>query len=198
MTGTSLDRYKPWPLSIQRKNSDLKFRKFHVPNWTVHSGCTDPTQATARLVIVLVRRIQKSGIGDNNFVKCKGTKMVPNIPVRQNRNGSFHLISNRNFRDFGLNGKRPIFPPITAILTLYKMTLFVSFFSYHNKLTCTTCMVSIAGSELGIGTFLDPRLYFRHGQHTVDICNQQRTLADYLIDIWHGITFSFLVVYAKL
>jgi len=56
--------------------------------------------------------------------------------------------------------------------------------------------VSIAGSELGIGTFLDPGLYFRHGQHTVDICNQQRTLADYLIDIWRRITFSFLVVYA--
>ena len=54
------------------KNSGLKFRKFHVPNGTVHSGCTDPTQATARLVIVLVTRIQKSGTG-NNFVKWKGT-----------------------------------------------------------------------------------------------------------------------------
>ena len=98
-----------------------------MPNGTVHSGCTDPTQATERLVIVLVRRIQNSGTGDNNFVKWKGTKVVPNIPVGQNRNGSFHLISNRNFRNFGLNGKRPIFPSITAILTLYKLTLFVSF-----------------------------------------------------------------------
>ena len=34
------------------KNSGLKFRKFHVLNGTVHSGCTDPTQATARFVIV--------------------------------------------------------------------------------------------------------------------------------------------------
>ena len=42
-------------------------------NGTVHSGCTDPTQATARLVIVLASRIQKSGTGDNNFVKWKGT-----------------------------------------------------------------------------------------------------------------------------
>ena len=53
------------------KNSGLKFRKFHVPNETVHS--TDPTQATSRLVIVfvsiLVSRIQKSGTGDNNFVQ---------------------------------------------------------------------------------------------------------------------------------
>ena len=69
---------------------------------------------------------------------------------------------------------------------------------YHNKLTCATCIVSIAVSDLGIRTFLDPGLYFRHGQHTVDISNQQRTLSDYLTDIWHGITFSFLVVYANL
>ena len=47
----------------------LRFEIFHVPNGTVLSGCTDPTQATARLVIVLVSRIQKSGTGDNNFVK---------------------------------------------------------------------------------------------------------------------------------
>ena len=78
------------------KNSALKFRKFHVPNGTVHSDCTDPTQATASLVIVLVSRMQKRGAGDNNFVKLKGTfrsdrrndlagkggpsKVVPNIP----------------------------------------------------------------------------------------------------------------------
>ena len=55
------------------KNSGLKFRKFYLPNGTVHSGCTDLTQATARLVIVLVSRIQKGGTGDNNFVKWKGT-----------------------------------------------------------------------------------------------------------------------------
>ena len=34
------------------KNSGLKFRKLYVLNGTVHSGCTDPTQATARFVIV--------------------------------------------------------------------------------------------------------------------------------------------------
>ena len=43
-----------------------------MSNGTVHPGCTDPTQSTARL-IVLVRRIQNSGTGDNNFVKWKGT-----------------------------------------------------------------------------------------------------------------------------
>ena len=51
----------------------LKFRKFQVPNGTVLSGYAGPIQATARLVIVLVSRIQKSGTGDNNFVKWKGT-----------------------------------------------------------------------------------------------------------------------------
>ena len=54
------------------KNSGLKFGKFSVPNGTVHSGCTDPTRTTARLVIVLVSRMQKRGTGDNNFVKWKG------------------------------------------------------------------------------------------------------------------------------
>ena len=39
----------------------------------VHSGCTYPTQATARLGIVLVSRIQKNGTGGDNFVKWKGT-----------------------------------------------------------------------------------------------------------------------------
>ena len=38
------------------KNSGLKFQKFHVPNGKVHSGCTDPSQATARLVIVLCKQ----------------------------------------------------------------------------------------------------------------------------------------------
>ena len=55
------------------KNSGLKFRKFHVLSGTVHSGCRDPTQATARLVIFLVSWIQKSGTRDNNSVKWKGT-----------------------------------------------------------------------------------------------------------------------------
>ena len=67
------------------KNSGLKFRKFHVPNGTVHSGCTDPTQATARLVIVLVSRIQKSGSAWNkSFVKWTGTfrSYRPKLPDR--------------------------------------------------------------------------------------------------------------------
>ena len=34
------------------KNCGLKFRKLHVLNGTAHFGCTDPTKATARFVIV--------------------------------------------------------------------------------------------------------------------------------------------------
>ena len=114
-----------WPraVSIQQKFR-IEFRKLHVPNGTVHSGCTDPTQTTTRFVIVLVSRIQKSGTGNNNFVKWKGTfnrndrtgqsgppsKVIPNILVRQNRNGPFHLISYRNFQNFRLNRKCPQFP----------------------------------------------------------------------------------------
>ena len=60
------------------KNFGLKFRKFHVPYGTVHSGFTDPFQATACLLIVpSASRIQKSGTGDNNFVKWKGLSVGP-------------------------------------------------------------------------------------------------------------------------
>ena len=44
-----------------------------MPSGTVHSSCTDMTQATVHLVIVLDSRIQKGGTGANNFVKGKGT-----------------------------------------------------------------------------------------------------------------------------
>ena len=61
MQNWSVDRFGPTgKVSKKRvhgrfpfiKNSGLKFRKLHVLNGTVHSGCTDPTQATARFVIV--------------------------------------------------------------------------------------------------------------------------------------------------
>ena len=56
------------------KNSGLKFRKLQVLNGTVHSGGTDPTQATARLVIVFETGYKIVVLpGDNNFVKRKGT-----------------------------------------------------------------------------------------------------------------------------
>ena len=35
------------------------------------------------------------------------SKVLPNIPVRPNRNGPFHLISNRKFRNFRAERKEP-------------------------------------------------------------------------------------------
>ena len=111
------------------KNSDLKFRKFHVPNGIVQSSWTDPTQTTAHLVIVLESRIQKSGTGDNNFVKWKGTfrSNRPKWPDCSKRSTfkagseysswtkskwSFPLKStNWNLWNFGLNGKHHWLPP---------------------------------------------------------------------------------------
>ena len=91
----------------------------------VHYGCTDQTQAIVHLVIVLVRMIQKSSTGDNIFIKWRGAfqsdrpkwpdrskwttfRGCPNILVGPNQNSPFYLISNRNFQNFGLNGKRPL------------------------------------------------------------------------------------------
>ena len=119
---------KKWCFPLT-KNWGLKFRKFHVPNGTVYSGSTDPSQGTAHWVIVLVSRIQKSGTWDNNFVKWNYRHFastdwndqtgqsgslwkVISIPVtfilvEPNWNGPFHLISNQNFQNFGLNKRYP-------------------------------------------------------------------------------------------
>ena len=46
------------------KNFGLKIRKFHVPNGTVHSGFTDPFQATGCLLFVpAASRIQRAVLG---------------------------------------------------------------------------------------------------------------------------------------
>ena len=108
-------------LSIQQK---FRFEISEIPR--AHSSCTDPTQATARLVIVFVSRIQNSGTGDNNFVKWKRTfrsdrptEMTRPVKVdnvqnwsrifRSNQTEMVRSIwcTNRNFRNFGLNRKRP-------------------------------------------------------------------------------------------
>ena len=106
------------------KNSGVKFWKFHVPNGTVHSGCTDQTQATTHLVIVLVSRMQKNCTGHSNFPKWKRTflpdqleglggskwstfKAGPKYSGRTEPKWSINLVSNQNFQNFGLNGKCP-------------------------------------------------------------------------------------------
>ena len=106
--------------SIQKKFR-FEISEIYEPNGSVHSGCIDSTQATARLVIVLVTRIQGSSTGNNNFVKWKGTlptKMTR--PVKEDRLQSWSRMfrsdqiktvrsiwcTNRKFLNFGLNGKR--------------------------------------------------------------------------------------------
>ena len=107
------------------KNLGLKFWKFQVPNGTVYSGSTDPSQGTAHLVIALVSRIQKSSTWDNTFVKWNYrhfsstdwndqtgqsgplSKVILIILVEPNWNGPFPLISNQNFQNFGLNERCP-------------------------------------------------------------------------------------------
>ena len=80
----------------------------------LHSCCTDPTQAAARLVIVLVSWIQKNGTEDNNFQFCQ---FGPTRPVKVDHLQSwsrifrsdqiyipFHLMYQRNVRNVGLKG----------------------------------------------------------------------------------------------
>ena len=76
-------------------------------NEMVHLGCTDQTQATVHLVIVLPR-IRKSGTGDDNYFSQMGrnindqtsqrgppSKLVQNILVRPNQNGPFYDATTR-------------------------------------------------------------------------------------------------------
>ena len=79
-----------------------------MPSGTVHSGCADLNQATARSVIVLVSRIQTRCTEDSNHMtNGKGnfgridrndrsqsttSNLSSNIPVGSNRNGPFHLM----------------------------------------------------------------------------------------------------------
>ena len=112
-----------------------------MPNGTVHSVCTDPTQATARLVIVLVRRIQKSGTRENNFVTMERdnsvgpTEMTRPVKVdrlqrcsqifQSDRTVLVRSISNRNFRNFGVNGKRPSISMAAAWIQLVQQCMLV-------------------------------------------------------------------------
>ena len=72
LSSAKMEPKTPRALSIQ-KRFRFEISEIYKPNGSVHSGSIDPTQATARLVIVLVIRIQGSSTGINNFVKWKGT-----------------------------------------------------------------------------------------------------------------------------
>ena len=135
----------------------MKIRTFHEPDGTVHSGCTDPTQATRAFGYCNCSRTQRSGTVDNNFVKWKGTfrydrqkwpglsqwrlpsKVVPSIAVGPNRNGPFHsLISNWNVRNLGLNGKLPRFK-----ITIVVRNKFRSWGSLRKETLATSLLSSL-------------------------------------------------------
>ena len=83
------------------KNSGLKFRKLHVLNGTVHSGCTDPTQASAWDISVRPTEMTRPVTVDHlqswsRIFRSDQTEMV-----------RFIWCTNRNYRNIGLNGKRP-------------------------------------------------------------------------------------------
>ena len=61
---------------------------------------------------ISVRSTKTSGPVKVDHLYGPPSKGVPNIPVGPNRNGPFHLISSRNFRDFALNRKRPVYPEV--------------------------------------------------------------------------------------
>ena len=48
------------------------------------------------------------GIFRPNEICGSPPEVIPNIPVRRNRNGPSHLNSNRNFRNLWHNGKHPV------------------------------------------------------------------------------------------
>ena len=82
-------------------------------NGTVHSGYTDPTQATARLVIVLVSRGQQFWQMERDLSVRPTEKTKPINEDRLQswsrifrifRKGPFHMMYQPNS---GLNGKRP-------------------------------------------------------------------------------------------
>ena len=102
--------WQPEEVHCMDSQGDFHSTKIPVWNfqWIVHFGCTDLTQATAHLFILLVIRIQKSITGDNNlfyFVKWERDISVKVHPLQgcpKNKNDPFHLISNKKLR---LNGK---------------------------------------------------------------------------------------------
>ena len=71
---------------------------------------------------------KKSGTGNkklSNFGRDIPTgisgpppEVIPNIPVRRNRNGPFHLISDRNFRNLWHNEKHPLFLLVVSLFLL--------------------------------------------------------------------------------
>ena len=72
------------PLFIPFPNSLIRAKNRFVKNGTANFGRNIPTE-----------------------ISGPPPEVIPNIPVGRNRNGPFHLISDRNFRNLWHNGKHP-------------------------------------------------------------------------------------------
>ena len=121
LRGWATRRWRLGALSIIpfNKNSGLKFRKFHVPNGTVHSGCTAPTQAGYKRAVLGTTILSNKMERD---ISVRPTEITGPVKVdhlqswsRTFRSDQIEMVrsiqlsiwcTSRNFRNFGLNGKR--------------------------------------------------------------------------------------------
>ena len=112
-TETNIFKKGPW------KQLRGAFHWTKIPVWPMEMniGCTDPTRAKSRLLIVLLSRLPKSGCKEKQLTFSNGrdvsdrptemtgqsgplSKVVLNIPVGRNQNGPLHLISYRKLPEF--------------------------------------------------------------------------------------------------
>ena len=113
-------RFRPFAFQFEEISEILR-----IPNETVHSGCTDPNQATTLLVIVLVSRIPKQRYWGQQFwqmervISGRPTEITRPVKVEHLQSWSrvfgsdqtemvcSNWCTNRHFRNFELKGKRP-------------------------------------------------------------------------------------------
>ena len=135
LRGWATRRWRLGALSIipSNKNSGLKFRKFHVPTGTAHSGCTAPTQAGYKRGVLGTTILSNIMARD---ISVRPTEITGPVKVdhlqgwsRTFRSDQIEMVRsiqlsiwciNRNFRNFGLNGKR-----LTCLLLWTRSTVFL-------------------------------------------------------------------------
>ena len=83
----SLANQQKWllPLFIPLANSLIRAKNRFVKNGTANFGRNIPTE-----------------------ISRPSPEVIPNFPIRRNRDGFFHLTSDRNFRNLWHNGKHPL------------------------------------------------------------------------------------------
>ena len=114
LRGWAARRWRLGALSIIpfNKNSGLKFRKFYVPNGTAHSGCTAPTKERywGQQFCQMERDISVRPTEITGAVKVdhlqSWSRTFRSDQIEMVRSIELSIwCTNRNFRNFGLNGK---------------------------------------------------------------------------------------------